>query len=507
MATEKKEACAVIFERKTISKDEYNSVYLYTPIEVVNGTIMDIDGNVLFSSNYVKSLKGVKNDNKNEETGAYEFPLMSDSGCLNDTYVFGFPWYTGDADGRDLASIKKEMYSLLDETKDYKLVHTVNQDDTFNKIFIIKGDYKVSIEPDDYDDLFNLIYGMAVDNIDEALKHSSILSPAIKIQEQDYLYSDELYDAVTKTVICQDDQVRDVVTAIAKNSRLTSPSLKSTILLCGPTGVGKTEIFRTLQEQNIIPIAIEDSSEYTASGYKGKDTIEMLAHLIDKADGDIERAQRGILVLDEVDKKAANGSSDHDIYTTAVIDSLLKMMEGHEYSVPVEKGVEVPFNTSQLTFAFSGAFSGIEKLAKNHKLMGFNTAQEREQTIKDLYNDETLKKFGLKPEFLGRCDVVVAMNQLGVDDFVRIINTSNKSQLLLYKYLLRDIGIDFIYDDKTIEAIAKKAKELNLGARSIKKIVENALAVANFQLFSRNSYSQLIISPETIEDNHQFILR
>ena len=233
----------------------------------------------------------------------------------------------------------------------------------------------------------------------------------------------------------------------------------------------------------------------------------MLAHLIDKADGDIERAQRGILVLDEVDKKAANGSSDHDIYTTAVIDSLLKMMEGHEYSVPVEKGVEVPFNTSQLTFAFLGAFSGIEKLAKNHKSIGFSTTQEREQTIKDLYNDETLKKFGLKPEFLGRCDVVVAMNQLSVDDFVRIINTSNKSQLLLYKYLLRDIGIDFIYDDKTIEAIAKKANELKLGARSIKKIVDNTLAIANFQLFSRNSYSKLIISPETIEDNHQYILR
>ncbi len=234
----------------------------------------------------------------------------------------------------------------------------------------------------------------------------------------------------------------------------------------------------------------------------------MLAHLIDAADGDVEKAQRGILVIDEIDKKISH-SGEHDTYTTAVINSLLKMMEGHVYNIPYSKSCEIEFDTSLLSFAFLGAFSGIENYSSKKTPMGFAT-QERiaeGHDIKNIYNDETLKKYGLIPEFIGRCDTIVTMNKLGIDDFVKIITTSNKSQLLLYKYLFNDIGIDFIYDDRTILAIAKKANELGLGARSIKKIVENALEIASYQLFARNNFSKLIISEETIEDNKQFILR
>ena len=508
---ESTKTCAIIFERHVLMEDEYQSLYVYTPMEVTTGSIVNVDDTVLFVSKNVKSLKDIENENYNEETESYEFPLMSDSTCLFDSYVFGFPIPLSEGKS-NIKQIKKEVNELIKDSENCKLLHVINKDDTLNKVFLLmNNNVKVSVDVTDYYELFQLIYGQTIDLIDAV---SYIKDEEKKKEEEEtvktpnYLYSDDIFNEVSKTVICQDDQIREVATAIAKNSRLTSPSLKSTILLCGPTGVGKTEIFRVIQEKNMVPVTIEDSTEYTASGYKGKDVIEMLSHLIDKANGDIEKAQRGIIVLDEVDKKVSS-SGDHDIYTSAVIDSLLKMMEGHIYSVPVSKNIEVPFDTSLLTFVFLGAFSGIEEHSTKKAPMGFVTkeALEESKKITNLYNDDTLKKYGLKPEFIGRCDSIIVMNNLDVEDFIRIIKTSDKSQLLLYKYLLKDIGIDFIYDEKTIEAIALKAKELGLGARSIKKIVENAISVVSYELFTRNQYSKLIISPETIENNKAYILK
>ena len=126
--------------------------------------------------------------------------------------------------------------------------------------------------------------------------------------------------------------------------------------------------------------------------------------------------------------------------------------------------------------------------------------------INNIYNDDTLTKYGLLPEFLGRTSIVT-MNNLGIDDFIRIIKTSNKSQLLLYKQLFESNGIKFTYDEKTIEAIAKKAADIGLGARSIKKIVEKSLQTANYYVFSNNTYKELIISEETIEDSKKYILK
>ena len=137
----------------------------------------------------------------------------------------------------------------------------------------------------------------------------------------------------------------------------------------------------------------------------------------------------------------------------------------------------------------------------------FSPKHGRALTKEEIYNEESLKKYGLLPEFIGRNDTLVVLNSLEIPDLEKIIRESDKSQLLLYKYAFENIGVDFKYDDDTIAAIAKKAKELNLGARSIKKIVENALSIANYQLLSSEQYSSLTISPKTIEDPHQFVLK
>ncbi len=516
---EDKEICTIIFERKKIVSDDTSTIYEYTPIEVVDGTLISVNGNKTFVSKHVKSLKGVENDNINEEIRAYEFPLMTDTSSLSDQYVYAFPIILDENNKKRIQNLKKEMSSVLEDIYNYKIIHAVNKEDNFNKVLLMWDNNKISVDPTNYYDLFNLIYGITMDRIDEVSRGykrhdkneetSKEENPKeVRIKENEILYSDEIYETVSKTVISQDEQIKAIAATIAENSRVKSPDLKTTLLLCGPSGVGKTEIFRSIRDNFGIPVSIEDANEYTVAGFKGKDTIEILAHLIKNSNGDLEKAKHGIIVVDEIDKKISQ-NADHEIYTSAVLDSLLKMIEGHVYNVPLQRGVEVQFNTSGLTFAFLGAFSGIDKYVKSKTTMGFVTQEQIQDNddVNKLYNDTTLKKYGLKPEFIGRCDLIVALNNLAIEDLIKIIKTSNKSQLLLYKYLFNDIGIDFIYDEKTIEAIAKKANELGVGARSIKKIVKNALALARFEIFSRNNYKELIISPETIEDNHAYILR
>ncbi len=511
METKKTNVFAILFERKKVSEDENSTIYTYNPLEIVNGIEINIDDNKTLLCKNVKYLKDVDNDNINEETLNYEFPLISDPSCTFDFYAYGFPLIIDEKDKDNkinLNNYRNEMIHIVKNIKKYSLVHIINKNNLFNKVFLDYNGKKISVSVDNYYELFDLLYSISLGTLENLTSKKLIPENNYDIVlPSDYLYSDEIYNKVSKTVICQDEQIKKIASALAKNSRLESPSLKSTILLCGPTGVGKTEIFRVIRKNFDIPIAFEDATEYTAASFKGKDVIEMLAHLLDDAEGDIEKAQRGILVIDEIDKKVSH-SGEHETYTTAVINSLLKMMEGHVYHVPFGRD-EVEFDTSLLSFAFLGAFSGIENFSSKKTSIGFVTQEQisEQEKVKNMYTDETLKKYGLIPEFLGRCDTIVTMNNLGIDDFIKIIKTSDKSQLLLYKYLLHDIGIDFIYDDKTIEAIAKKANELGVGARSIKKIIENALAVADYQIFARNNYSELIISPETIEDNKQFILR
>ena len=155
-----------------------------------------------------------------------------------------------------------------------------------------------------------------------------------------------------------------------------------------------------------------------------------------------------------------------------------------------------------------GRWIGLEQTNEKKRTLGFVSSEEAAEAEKTVncYTDQTLMKYGLKPEFLGRNKLIV-MNALDVPDFCKIITESDKSVLLLYKYLFEEIGINLVYDQACIETIAKKAKELGVGARSIKKIIEKAFEVINYQAFSKNHYSELIITPETFEDNKQFILR
>ena len=506
-----------LFERKILTKNDDGIIFVYLPLDVIKGTEYNIDGMKTLSVP-VKSFSSAntfEEDNVNEAEKTVEFSFIDDISNIREKYVYGFSAIINDQNPEQIQKLYLWMKQDLEEIKKHALFHTYRDNDGWCKFFVSVDNFNINVDPTNYFEIQDLLYGVLEGfdkNIHTLVEENKerISTPSVntEIENPDRLYSNVIFNNVSQTVKCQDEQIRTIASVLAKNSSLNNTSLKSNLLVCGPTGVGKTEIFRCVHEAFKVPVAFEDANEYTAPSYKGKDVNEMLLHLYENADGDIERAQRGILVIDEIDKKAG---SEYETMTSAVINSLLKMMEGHVYSVCTDpRGTnEIQFDTSYLTFAFLGAFSGIEKLSSKKRSLGFMTEEQKEeQDNKDfVYSEETLKKYGLLPEFLGRCDTIVTMNDLTFDDLILIMNTSKKSQLLLYKQLFSDMGIDFIYDDKVIEAIAKKAIELKRGARSIKKIVEKALAEVNYEIFSNNQYSKLIISPETIEDNKQYILK
>ncbi len=504
----------ILFERKILKKEDNNIIYVYLPLEVVKGREYNFDGTKLLSvkTKYVKNItpQTIENVMDNEDT--IEFNYIDDLANMNEKYVYGFSIIVDNLSNSKIKETMDYMIDDLEEVKTHSIFHTFNSRDGWNKLFVTAKDLNINVNPENYYELQDLMYGQ-LDGFDYDIKtlieneKERISTPSFNLilPYKKRLYSDQIYDRVSKTVICQDEQIKKISTVIAKNSSLTIPSLKSNILVCGHTGVGKTEIFRSIHENFNMPVAFEDSNEYTASSFKGKDVTDMLVNLYNNADGDLESAERGILVIDEIDKKAGN---EHETLTSAVINSFLKMMEGHIYRITVGKE-EIEFDTSFLTFAFLGAFSGIEEFSNTRKNIGFMSNEEIEEQNKvtNIYTEEALRKYGLLPEFIGRCDTIVRMNDLTKDDLIKIMHASDKSQLNLYKEDFRQKGINFIYDDETIEAIARKAIELKKGARSIKKIVEEIVSDINYQIYSTKKFQELIITKETIEDNKKYILR
>lgn len=494
-----KEVLVFIYKRKKIKANDEIESYTYEPSEILHGKEIDYNGNKIFI----------------DDSGKFDYPFIDDIYNFDDEYVYAFPAYLDNLSEGQKDKLTKTLKREAEDFDKHLLFQLYTPGDAAVETFASSDglETQISINPENYEGFEEMINSEYPKEVKRLKQEITVTEEELKRKKEPptiivpkIIYADELYKSVSRTVICQDEQIKKIATSVAKNQRLQDTSLKSNMLICGPTGVGKTEIFRTISKKTDLPITIEDSTEYTAASYKGKDVTEMLLHLYENSGKDIERAQRGIIVVDEIDKKVSKG--EHATFTSAVIQSLLKMMEGHKYQLisPDDK-VIITFDTSKLTFAFLGAFSGIEEFSRTKRGIGFNASKEKAQDNKEIFNNETLKKFGLLPEFVGRNDNIVVMNNLDTEEYMRIIKESDKSQLLLYKKFFESIGINFKYDERTIEEIAIEAKKLGIGARGIKRIVENALEVANYYALSEGQHRELIISPETIHDSKQYILK
>ena len=292
---------------------------------------------------------------------------------------------------------------------------------------------------------------------------------------------------------------------------------KSNVLLLGPTGVGKTYLAQTLAKLLDVPFAIADATTLTEAGYVGEDVENILLRLIQAADYDIFRAERGIIYIDEIDKisrKSENQSITRDVSGEGVQQALLKILEGTVASVPPKGGRKHPqqeainINTSNILFICGGAFDGLEKIVQRRTAsgsLGFGGEVHGKKELDqiDWMKDVTphdLVKYGLIPELVGRIPVITALNALDEEALVRILREPKNSLLNQYKKLFDLDKVDLEFTEEALTAVAKKTLERKTGARGLRSILEDILMPLMYQVPSDYTIEKVVITKETVED-------
>lgn len=326
----------------------------------------------------------------------------------------------------------------------------------------------------------------------------------------------QIHDEFSRRIIGQEYAKRVLSVALYNhNKRLHDTSgliKKSNILLAGPSGCGKTLFAMTLAKMLNVPFAAVDATSLTEAGYVGDDVEVCIQRLLEKADGDIERAKHGIIYIDEIDKIARVGGASHgavkDVSGEGVQSSLLKLVEGCEVSVPAygnKKVAGMPnimFDTRNVLFICGGAFESLFNTVEN-KQIGFNTADGLEvvdanKMASEKLTEEALKKYGIMPELIGRLPVLCAFTELNEDELIRVLTEPEEAITKEYQLLFEKDNIKLTYEEDALREVAKKAIEKRTGARGLRSILEEVMLDIMYEVPEMKDIKEVIITKDTI---------
>lgn len=324
--------------------------------------------------------------------------------------------------------------------------------------------------------------------------------------------AEKVLDTVLKDIKGQDDKVKKLISILFRNFTCNNVELKSNIIIIGKTGTGKTKTLKKICSILDKPYVIENCTGYTKAEYKGGDVPNIINHLINKAEGDLEKASNGVVILDEFDKICVAASTEKDDFLNGVQKELLKIIEGTIMHISFSDGSVREFDTSNITFIGLGSFSDMYKIREKRyskKSIGFAPKVENEALgTKKEFTTEDLKSFGVLEDLIGRMPAIIEWNELGKDILKDIILNSESSQLKHMQKYFKSKNIEIIIGEGTIDKMAEKAVTLGTGARSIKRIIEDTFSeitdIVTYPKRSRKGVKKVFITPETVDDPSKF---